>query len=415
MEQIHEACPVSNFYMIANVIDDLGLTVYEHRAYCAWKRIAGEESTCFKSNKNIAKTCGMSLAKYKAVKKKLSTHKYPELNGKTLINIIIRQKKDKSEDTTLIVLNNIWPENKAHSINSKKSYPGHVVADPGHDMAPKNTPLRKPLYQPLTFPQQQQQQYSCDYQTQVSNEPDFLSAELLDEMELRKELARICGDGSSDATQPSKAAAFSKSYRVPTPKMTVRKDAPAAAVDQERDIVEGEINRRVLTNEEKRLAMELFDIKRDEIMDKNSPVNYLIKCVTKGWAKSKVEEHKQKQRQQHNVTQQVEKDDIAAENYPVAEKYFDHFKQYERHGIFHVHLNKHCITFSFWEQRDSRYLDVSLPVGLARSDFESHMQMVNKRMAKYLERIHRQIGDLISSWNPREGVIRHLEEQNVVL
>lgn len=115
--------------MMPNIIDELNLSVYEYRVYSHLKRVSGETSCCFKSNKEIAAKCNMSESKYREVKKRLATYKHPLLLGKTLIRVTVREKSHKGEDTSLITLTNIWPENDAYFRNSNNSYGCHDMAE----------------------------------------------------------------------------------------------------------------------------------------------------------------------------------------------------------------------------------------------------------------------------------------------
>jgi hypothetical protein len=126
-----------------NIIDELDLDPYEYRLYCKYKRIAGDQGMCIKSNKNLAAECSMSVRKLQQIKKSL-TEPRELLSGKPLITITERKTVRGDPDTDLIKIIDIWPENFLFFIQ-KKSKGGaspargvvHKVHEGGAPHAPK--------------------------------------------------------------------------------------------------------------------------------------------------------------------------------------------------------------------------------------------------------------------------------------
>lgn len=134
---------------IPNIIFDLNLDPYEFKLYCIIKKIAGDESGCWKSNSNISKECEISSRKIQEALKKLSSP-FELLNGQALITIIPRKKEDGSPDTNLLIINDIWRFNGDHNRKNSKggtaSCAGGVVHDArggGAPYAHKEDPLNK--------------------------------------------------------------------------------------------------------------------------------------------------------------------------------------------------------------------------------------------------------------------------------
>ena len=126
-----------------NIIDELELDPYEYRLYCKYKRIAGDQGMCIKSNKNLADECKMSVRKLQQVKKSLAQPR-ELLGGKSLITITERKTAKGDPDTDLITIVDVWPENFLYFIQKKSkggasAAPGvvHKVHEGGASHAPK--------------------------------------------------------------------------------------------------------------------------------------------------------------------------------------------------------------------------------------------------------------------------------------
>ena len=126
-----------------NIIDELDLDPYEYRLYCKYKRVAGDQGACIKSNKRLAEECKMSVRKLQQVKKMLSKAR-DLLGGKSLITITERKTAKGDPDTDLIQIVDIWPENflffiQKNSRGSASAAPGvvHKVHEGGASHAPK--------------------------------------------------------------------------------------------------------------------------------------------------------------------------------------------------------------------------------------------------------------------------------------
>lgn len=94
---------LSNFTAIPNIIFDVyKLDPYELKAYCIFKRTAGDRGRCFKSIKTLCEEVGCQKPKLIEIKK--------SLEKKGLIKIIKRKKTDGGNLPDLVHIINIWPE-----------------------------------------------------------------------------------------------------------------------------------------------------------------------------------------------------------------------------------------------------------------------------------------------------------------
>ncbi len=88
---------------IPNIVFDLGLDPYEFKAYCVLKMTAGDKRACWKSNATLCLEVGCQKPKLIEIKKSLAK--------KGLIIIQKRRKEDKSCESDLIKIVDIWPQN----------------------------------------------------------------------------------------------------------------------------------------------------------------------------------------------------------------------------------------------------------------------------------------------------------------
>lgn len=108
-----------------NIVDDMGLDPYSFRLYVHLRRVVGSEGKCWQNTKTLAKTCSMSAGKISDAKKILVRH-----------NLIRVEERDHDESDVITVLN-IWPQNFEHFSAMKESDPVHHMNTPVHHM---NTP-----------------------------------------------------------------------------------------------------------------------------------------------------------------------------------------------------------------------------------------------------------------------------------
>lgn len=119
---------------IPNVVFRLGLDPCELCVYLFFKRVAGDDGSCYMTLKSICQQIKIGETKLKEAKKKLS-ESFQQLGGKSLIKIQIRYKKDGSRDTDLIQIEDIWEENfsaiKYFNKGKKEEGGGGSPKDPG--------------------------------------------------------------------------------------------------------------------------------------------------------------------------------------------------------------------------------------------------------------------------------------------
>jgi len=95
---------------IPNIVFDLGIHPQALALYGYYKRVAGDESACWRSNATITKQLGMSSNTIIKYRKELCK---PQklLGGKSLINSKERKTDKGSPDTVLVQIVDIWREN----------------------------------------------------------------------------------------------------------------------------------------------------------------------------------------------------------------------------------------------------------------------------------------------------------------
>jgi len=100
-EVIHDESDLRKYRTeIPNLIDDMGLDVYEARLYLHYKRVCGAKGgTCWQSVRTTAKACKMSKGKVTGTRKGL------ERKG------LIRCEKNTETSTINITIMDIWPAN----------------------------------------------------------------------------------------------------------------------------------------------------------------------------------------------------------------------------------------------------------------------------------------------------------------
>lgn len=114
---------------LPNILFDIALDIHEFRLYCQYKKVAGDESSCWMSTKSLIAATQMSERGFWAAKKNLEKPR-AELGGLSLITIKKRYKTgSKERGTDLIVINDIWGLN-FQRIYSKSSRPPAPHAPP---------------------------------------------------------------------------------------------------------------------------------------------------------------------------------------------------------------------------------------------------------------------------------------------
>jgi len=98
---------------IPNILLDMELDPYELTLYLHLKRIAGDKGKCFASNKHLEEKTKISHWKL--------IHSKRILVQKGLIKITTRKKTNKSADTSLIEIIDLWPYNFEHFKKKKEA------------------------------------------------------------------------------------------------------------------------------------------------------------------------------------------------------------------------------------------------------------------------------------------------------
>lgn len=112
---------------IPNIVFELGLSGNEFRIYSEYKRIGGDNSSCWMCLKKLEERTGLSKKTIIEITKKLSKNR-TELNNKSLITIKKRIKEDGGKDSSQIIVNDIWSVNMTFFLEKKR---GGVKITPG--------------------------------------------------------------------------------------------------------------------------------------------------------------------------------------------------------------------------------------------------------------------------------------------
>jgi hypothetical protein len=113
-----EAKPAPRFFFqTPNIIFELGLSSRELALYLVIRRTAGDDGSCWRSTRTLARMAGMSTGSVSNAKRQLS-RPFLVLHGKALIQIrkIANSRGGKARDEITIV--NIWSENEKHYTNA---------------------------------------------------------------------------------------------------------------------------------------------------------------------------------------------------------------------------------------------------------------------------------------------------------
>lgn len=133
---------------LPNIIFEIGLKPAEIAVYAAIKRSAGDGKPCWKSNPTIAEHAGMTSRTL--IKVVDSLCKVNKILRKPLIVKQIRVSQQGDNDTNLIFITDIWPENNEHFkkeiIGSEKfSPPGEENSPPPEKSSLPTEKLSPPL------------------------------------------------------------------------------------------------------------------------------------------------------------------------------------------------------------------------------------------------------------------------------
>ena len=136
------------FSQIPNIIYHLELTAYEISLYGVLLRTAGEKGSCYKGCRTLAQEAGMSRSMTTKAKISLSK-KRDALGQKSLITITKRKSGKGDDDSDLITITDIWPENMSYFNKNEGCPPERQGCPPERHRCPqdgrKNNPIKKNL------------------------------------------------------------------------------------------------------------------------------------------------------------------------------------------------------------------------------------------------------------------------------
>jgi hypothetical protein len=122
----------SFFFIIPNILDDMKLSVYAFRLYCHYKKVAGEDGTCWQSVKTMSEKCQMAAGSITNARREL------EEKGLIKVNEVHNPTGKAFLEVTII---DIWGINKkGYSPDECSCSPHEYPSSPGEI---KNTPLNK--------------------------------------------------------------------------------------------------------------------------------------------------------------------------------------------------------------------------------------------------------------------------------
>jgi len=119
---------------IPNIIDDLDLSPYDFRLYQKIKRTCGDDGKCWKSIPHLAEEANMSARQVMRCLDNLSKPQ-PLLNGRSPILVYQRYKENRSRDTHIIEIVDVWDLNDKLYKKEKKINPKNYTLKSGfkHD------------------------------------------------------------------------------------------------------------------------------------------------------------------------------------------------------------------------------------------------------------------------------------------
>ena len=129
----------SYFFMLPNMVDDSGLSVFAFRLYCRFKRVAGEDGKCYQSTRTLADACKMSTASVSRAKS--------ELLKVGLIRITKAKGQHGGRDYDEIFINDIWEKNLQVSTSNLQVSTSNLQVSPqklaSYPGAIKEYPIKK--------------------------------------------------------------------------------------------------------------------------------------------------------------------------------------------------------------------------------------------------------------------------------
>lgn len=126
------------FWMMPNIVDDLGLSVYAFRLYSHLKRVAGDSGECWQSVETLAEMCKIGSASVVRARKELETAKL----------IVTRRTANPHGGRPFITIKitDIWLCNFTKYASSKSTSPQEVATSTGElatsPQEVKNNPLK---------------------------------------------------------------------------------------------------------------------------------------------------------------------------------------------------------------------------------------------------------------------------------
>lgn len=140
----------SRYFMMPNVLDELGLSVYAFRLYSHYKRVAGENGTCWQSVKTMAEKCNMSMGSITNARRELEekeliiVKEVPNPTGKAFLEVTIIDVWDKNKDSYSPHEGGYSPHEQPHSPSENPPSPHEIKNTPLINTPLKNTSFEKP-------------------------------------------------------------------------------------------------------------------------------------------------------------------------------------------------------------------------------------------------------------------------------
>lgn len=186
---------------LPNIIYEIGLDANEIALYSAIKRSAGDSGACTRSNTKLAKMAGMSSRTLQRILPRLLI--INKILKKPLIIRSERINEDGDQDTNLITIIDIWPDNysffKKQNRDDKLSPPhdkltrGQVKMtpprvtdchDPGDNLSYKEEPFKKNINKKTTTTNKSK--LSSSFSGEISQEVKDSARQVFDLIQLRQ-------------------------------------------------------------------------------------------------------------------------------------------------------------------------------------------------------------------------------------
>lgn len=135
---------------VPNIIFTLGLDVYQTAVYLYYKKIAGDKSKCYQSQKTICEALQISQRKLRDVKRSLE-QPFPQLDNQPLIRCLVRFKENSKERLPdLITIIDLWDLNMKKFLRPacdaggvRHVVPGGAACGAGEEDPFKKNPFKK--------------------------------------------------------------------------------------------------------------------------------------------------------------------------------------------------------------------------------------------------------------------------------